>query len=135
MANHFWRDGGTRKVYIQGEDRLYDELRLTVRTTTNSAIEASDAEIRGMHGATEDAIARKLAAFVASQILGWDAADDGSEAPVTPENLRMLQPRLYKRVCNIVYGMDGGDPDPLDEEGGAEKTATRKETEGNSAVA
>lgn len=135
MANHFWRDGGTRKVFIQGVDRLYDDLRLTIRTTTNTEIEASDQELQAMHGANEDALRRKQSEFICAQIKAWDAADNGAVAPVTPENLRCLQPVLYKRVCAIAYGSDGGDPDPRDEQGGAEKTATHEEQEGNSAAA
>ena len=131
MANHFWRDGGTRKIYLDGVDGLYDELRLVVRTTTNAQIEASDDEISGMIGAKVDARRRAQARFIVSQIIKWDAQDGDDEAPITVDNLRCLQPQLYKRVCNVVYGVDGGDTDPESEKPHREDTASVVETEKN----
>lgn len=135
MASHFWKDGGTRRVYIAERFGLFPELRLVMRTTTSAQIRAADRELRETLGADEEVKAKKIAEFIAGQIVQWDAADEGNKVPCTADNILLLQPELYSRLSNIAYGVDGGDRDPQLEEPHREDTATRREQEGNSAAA
>ncbi len=135
MANHIWRDGGTRKVFIAGRFGLFDDMRLVMRTTSATQIRANNTQMREMIGADDAAKEKKIAEFVASQIIEWDCEDSGTPLKVTGENVMVLQPNLGNRIADIAYGVDGGDPDPLQEEKHPEDTATKAEREGNSAAA
>lgn len=111
MSTGYIPDGYTRKAFIRGVPRLYDDLHIEHRP----ARRVTRAEhFRNLDKLTADPIKSERAAcdFVATRLIGWDLRSAAGEAvPLSADSLFNIEPALFERIYLIVLGSAAGDED------------------------
>lgn len=109
-------DGYTLDAYLAPSARLTTAVRFRYRPT-EIVDRALLMEVNSKH--SEKEVSKKFADVLASKIVSWDIETLGPDnvlvpMPITPVNILRLKPPVWIRIINIVlWGIDGGDSDPM----------------------
>jgi hypothetical protein len=136
----FIDDGQTLTRFIKGRARLWSDCRITFRATAPKDHAIVERKVKELYDRGKRAEAEEMVyETIAKRILRWDFLDDNgvpiNGAPaVSADAIKRTVTGLQDRFIAIVYsGVDGGDPDPADEEQSTESARTHmEETEKNS---
>ncbi len=104
----------TLDAYIAAVPMTSNEVRFKYRPT--DIIERS-VYLAFREKATEKAVTEKLSAVMAAKIASWNLVRKEGNAivpmEITADWVKRLKPSIWMRLVNVVvWGMDGGDPDP-----------------------
>lgn len=109
-------DGYSEDAYIAPKELVHNAVRFTYRPTP---VEERALMIDVNRSVDETRFAAHCSRFLAKRIIRWDIVEkttDGSAPmpmPLSESNIMRLKPALWMRMVNIViWGTEGGDPDP-----------------------
>lgn len=101
-------DGYTRRGFLRGIPRLYEDLRFTYRPI----LLAERSELNSKLALADPKQIEKLAAEAAARhLVSWDLAHDGSVLSITAATLLRLQPSLFDRLYSVLHGRAASDED------------------------
>lgn len=107
-------DGYSEDAYIAPKELVHNAVRFTYRPTP---VEERALMIDVNRSVDERRFAVHCSKFLASRIIRWDIVENTPNGsvpmPLTVDNVIRLKPALWMRLVNIViWGTEGGDPDP-----------------------
>lgn len=104
MLSGFIDDGYTAKGYVEAWPGLHPAVRFKYRPMIQEEVSAFEDECEFKKDAER---ARIAAAKIAEKLTEWSLGK-----PATAANVRLLTPRLYHRVMEIIWGTRASDIDP-----------------------
>lgn len=114
MDTIYLHDGYTASGYVKAVPGLHGAVRFQFRPLMVSERSAWLVLAEKAEKSSPGGSDKETARIVATRIKSWDVKDkDGNAAPISPESVLRLQPRLYQRVVGIVAGSE---PTDLDEQ-------------------
>lgn len=130
----FVDDGQTITRFIQGEDRVFNSMRVTYRPVPMIDHSAVDKRVReyNRRDRTRDS-ERLIYQTIVERIVDWEFLDKdgnviGEEVKPTIENVIRAPGPLLDRLIMIIYGQrDGGDVDPFASEANGTDTSSAYE--------
>jgi len=107
----FIDDGYTIDFFIRGEEGLYPPVRGKYRPMISTEILRSNDAVRKATDAAAGEVV--LAQWMAKRIIEWDIKNrDGEDVPISPETIIKMNPRLSKKLHELVYSVSAPEKDP-----------------------